>query len=98
MVMNPSRGSLTRVSSISATMTRMRSDSLRARPASTMAGAPLRKISVCKVLVEGGAVGLEVLVGAQDAPLRGEQLDLGSARDEPLTRVEDLAAVPRVRR
>src|SRR3954452_25377318 len=102
MVTNPSRGSLTRRSRVSATISRMRSASLRARAVSAMtsssvSGEPVRPTPVvgtrrmppgCKVF------GLLSLVGAVPDPLPGRQeVDLGAAGDQLFAGVEHLATV-----
>src|SRR3954447_19364573 len=105
MVTNPSRGSLTRRSRVSATISRMRSASLRARALSAMtsssvSGEPVRPAPVVGNPADAAGVqgfGLLSLVGVVPDPLPGRQeVDLGAAGDQLFAGVEHLTTVPGV--
>src|SRR5690606_9850330 len=97
-VTKPSRGSLIRLSSISATICWMRSASLRARAASTMIALPFYgHVKTERSSGPGAIVGpprRSVLV-IEKPPPRGQQLDLGPRGHQPLALVEHPGAVGR---
>src|SRR3954468_18866490 len=105
MVTNPSRGSLTRRSRVSATISRMRSASLRARALSAMTSSSVSGEPVQPAPSRGNpavgagwkAFGLLSLVRVVPDPLPDRQeVDLGAGGDEPFAGVEHLATVPGV--